>query len=309
MTVTESTQLPPSDADTSLYPERAPRMILEICRGLTRFPQRPVSGPRFFIGSGPGCDLRLGGDTFPTIHSLIQTRENGVWFEMLAADPPVRLNGEMTRGEWLRDGDRIEIGAFEFIAHVLPQLPPTSVGVTPSGTRRADEHLSELSAVELAERLEGEMGHVERFDRGRNAGAHALLQALKRQSRASQAASSAAVTGPRGASKTDSQHENSNVAWQSNHPKDAAEPAVSAAEAEFRFDLERLCRDLEELTMVLERRSETISHREIQFAKAAESMVEAQRELVSQLEAALETAARIRETQGEPVKPSIRVSA
>ena len=63
MTVTESQQDLQTDVDVALVPERAPRMILEICRGLTRFPQRPICGPRFFIGSGPGCDLRLGGES------------------------------------------------------------------------------------------------------------------------------------------------------------------------------------------------------------------------------------------------------
>lgn len=299
MTVTESSPRPEIDSDQNMVSDRTPRMILEICRGLTRFPQRPVSGPRFFIGSGSGCDLRLGGDSFPAIHSLIQTRENGVWLEVLAENPPAHLNGEITRGEWLRDGDRIEIGAFQFIAHVLPELPPTSVGVTSRWATRPVEQLAELSAVEIAERLEGEMGQVDRFARGRDAGVQALLQALKRQSQSTPAQRVAASTAKQ-----------ANVARQPQpQPQTEVAAATSVAEADFRVDLDRLCRDLEELTHVLERRSETISDREVQFAKAAESMVEAQRELVAQLESALETAARLRESKSEPMKPTIRVSA
>lgn len=297
MTVTEFTELPATDDDGALYSEKTPRMILEICRGLTRFPQRPVSGPRFFIGSGPGCDLRLGGESFPAIHSLIQTRENGVWFETLAAEPPACLNGEQTRGEWLRDGDRIEIGVFEFVAHLLPELPPTAVGVNASKVRRPVEHLGELSTLELAERLEVEMQLVERFDRARHAGANALLQALKRQLQ------------PASSSRPTVSVATSNARRQPQAPQADVSHAVTEAEAEFRVDLDRLCRDLEELTNVLERRSETISQREFQFAQAAESMVEAQRELVAQLESALETAARLRESHSEPMKPTIRVSA
>lgn len=295
MTVTEFNSPLQTDVDATGYPDRAPRMILEICRGLTRFPQRPISGPRFFIGSGPGCDLRLGGESFPAIHSLIQTRENGVWFEILAAEPLARLNGELTRGEWLRDGDRIEIGAFQFLAHLLPELPPTSCGSATHSVQRPAEHLAELSAVELADRLEGEMRHVDRFDRGRNAGAQALLQALKQQTRTSSPRQPLVSPPP--------------VDQRRRMPDTEVAQAVTEAEADFRVDLDRLCRDLEELTNVLERRSETISHREIQFAQAAESMVEAQRELVAQLESALETAAKLRESQSEPMKPTIRVSA
>src|SRR5579871_217763 len=99
---------------------RAPRLTLEICRGRTRFPQRPVAGPRFFIGSGEGCDLRLGGDILPSIHSLIQTRADGIWLEAVAENPPLLLNGHITKGEWLRDGDLLEIGPFQLVAHVIP---------------------------------------------------------------------------------------------------------------------------------------------------------------------------------------------
>jgi hypothetical protein len=294
MTVTDVNTLPQTEVDATLHPERAPRMILEICKGLTRFPQRPISGPRFFIGSGPGCDLRLGGESFPAIHSLIQTRENGVWFETLAAEPLVRLNGELTRGEWLRDGDRIEIGAFQFLARLLPQLPPTAVNGAIRTVGRPAEQLAELSAMELAERLEGELGHVERFEQGRNAGAQALLQALKRQSHTTEIRQTAQIKP---------------AAGRPQHAETQVSQTVSQAEGEFQLDLERLCRDLEELTNVLERRSETISNREIQFAQAAESMVEAQRELISQLESALDTAAHLRDSHVEPKKPTIRVSA
>jgi len=304
MTVTESQQDLQTDVDVALVPERAPRMILEICRGLTRFPQRPICGPRFFIGSGPGCDLRPGGESIPAFQSRIQTRDNGVWFEILAEEPPARLNGEVTRGEWLRDGDRIEIGVFQFVAHVLPELPPTSLGVPARAVQQSPEYLGELSADELADRLETEMGDVERFHRGRNAGAHALLQALKRDT------TSGKVRRPLSAAWIQAKQPVAQPAVAKREPSKTEVAAVATeAEAEFRVDLDRLCRDLEELTQVLERRSETISHRELQFAKAAESRVEAQRELVAQLESALEAAARLRESHVEPKKPSIRVSA
>lgn len=294
MTVTDFIQQPQTDTDTSSYSDRTPRMVLEICRGLTRFPQRPISGPRFFIGSGPGCDLRLGGAAFPAVHSLIQSRENGVWFEILAPEPLVRLNGELTKGEWLRDGDRIEIGAFQFLAHFLPKLPPTMVGVPDASTTRPAEQLAELSAAELAERLELELGDVERYEQGRSAGVRALLQALKQQTRATESLQSTA--------SIPLVNRNRMV-----HPESSS---ISAApEADFRVELDRLCRDLEGLTNILESRSETMSHRELQFAQAAESIVDAQRELVSQLESALETAGKLRDSHSEPMKPTIRVSA
>lgn len=286
MTVTDRPELPPTAAEPTLQSERAPRMILEICRGRTRFPQRPISGPRFFIGSGAGCDLRLGGSEFPAIHSLIQTRENGVWFETLAAAPTARINGELTNGEWLRDGDRIEIGPFQFLAHSVPLLPPVAIVDAAAGMlpEQPLEQVSLLSAVELADRLDVEMNQVERFQKGRQAGAHALLQALRRrQLEPAQAAARSMPAVPRA--------------------------SAAAGQHEFQADLDRLCKDLEELTSTLERRSETISQREYQFAQAAETLLETQRQLVAQLESALEHAAQLSESRETTLKPAIRVSA
>ena len=110
MVLTSSQSTPSAlsqDRSTSTAPEscvpaphfaRPARLTLEICRGRTRFPERPVAGPRFFIGSGEGCDLRLGGDLLPSIHSLIQTRGEGLFLEPIAANPPLLVNGQQTRG-------------------------------------------------------------------------------------------------------------------------------------------------------------------------------------------------------------------
>lgn len=293
MTAIDRPELPPTAAEPTLQLDCAPRMMLEICRGRTRFPQRPISGPRFFIGSGAGCDLRLGGMDFPAIHSVIQTRENGVWFETLAAAPTARINGELTTGEWLRDGDRIEIGAFQFLAHSVPLLPPVAIANAPAGQQAAGadqavELVSELSASELTDRLDVEMNQVERFQRGQRAGAHALLQALRR--RALQRAQPVARPA----------HTLPAVPWSTPN---------TTAQHEFQADLDRLCKDLEELTSTLERRSETISQREYQFAQAAEALLETQRQLVAQLESALEHAAQLSESRETPMKPAIRVSA
>ena len=298
MTVTDRPELSPTAAEPTRPTERAPQMMLEICRGRTRFPQRPISGPRFLIGSGAGCDLRLGGSDFPAIHSLIQTRENGVWFETLATAPTARINDEMTTGEWLRDGDRIEIGAFHFLAHAVPLLPPMAIVDAPASQARdaaitgplsewALDKLSDLSATELADRLDVEMNEVERFQGGRRAGGHALLHALRRRSQEPAQLVARAI------------------------PAMPSVPGTTPAPAqhELQIDLDRLCKDLEELTSTLERRSELISQREFQFADAAEALLETQRQLVSQLELALEHAAQLGESRDVPMKHAIRVSA
>lgn len=281
--------------DSSMGGERTPRMVLEISRGRTRYPHRPISGPRFFIGSGAGCDLRLGGDTFPAIHSVIQTLPNGIWFEALATDPPAGINGEVTQGEWLRDGDRIALGSFEFVARILTRLPPATASI--SGELLATELSDEqITASEIADRLADEMQFVEQFEQSRAAGAHALLEAMKR--RVPMPATSQI------APRVPLLHRESLSVPQSKQPASVSE----IAQQQFQQDLDRLCQDLGRLTAMIDRRSDTVLKREQQFVEAAESLLAAQRDVANQLETAIEAAAKLKPSE-VPTKPSIRFSA
>ena len=60
-------------------------LVLEICRGRTDHPLRPVQSPRFLIGSSPRCDLRLGGAEIPPLHTLIFVDGADIWVEAMAS--------------------------------------------------------------------------------------------------------------------------------------------------------------------------------------------------------------------------------
>src|SRR3712207_3653250 len=47
--------------------EGLPLLYLEVSRGRTGFPLRPVRTPRFLIGSAEACQLRLGGSEMPAL--------------------------------------------------------------------------------------------------------------------------------------------------------------------------------------------------------------------------------------------------
>ena len=278
------------DLEAGSRSEVLPRLFLEICRGRTEFPQRPVVGPRFFIGSGSRCDLRLGGSEFPALHSLIHVRDHGIWFETLAETPVARLNGVAVTGEWLNDGDALEIGDFQFVAHIAPILPP----LESSALQEFPEDPASLSAEELVDRLAAEIHLVNADREQRQAGAESLLEAVRRQQRELR--------------KHGDHHSKTlrPAAW----PNAVAGHAeTAAASREFHADLDHLTHDLQEFTQLIEQHTSSMTQREVTFAATAEMLLAAQQQLVNQLEATLQRVLDVGEKQAEPATSTQRASA
>ena len=241
-------------------------LVLEIVRGRTQHPVRPVAGPRFFIGSGPNCDLCLGGD-MPPLHSFIQIRGRHVWIEAIANDPPLRINGETATGEWLRNGDTLDIGPFQLRARL--QAIGTISNSPVSGAHDADpmdENLESLSALELVDLLESDLALVEEFEQDQAAGAAALLGAVRQK--------------------------------QLEQPAEVATPqtlpmSVPEDDALFAQELERLCTELGAFAQELERRSLRLARREASCEAVADALAQAQDRLVLQIEAVSEKIATL----------------
>ncbi len=87
---------------------------LTIHRGRARRLVRPVHGPVFTIGAEENCDMVLGDEQFPDIHSYVCVRSGVVSLRYLGAGPPVTVNGREVRWGELRDADRIRTGPYEF---------------------------------------------------------------------------------------------------------------------------------------------------------------------------------------------------
>ena len=160
--------------ETALAPPQA-GLVLEVSHGRTRFPRRPVTGPRFLIGSAITCDLRLGGADIPAIHSLIVHSDDGYELETVVGDPELKVNGEVVQQVRLRDGDRIEIGSIALTARVVveAQFPPSDI----AADRPPLEH---MSTAELVDFIEHEQDQLARHELARHAGAAALMQEVRR---------------------------------------------------------------------------------------------------------------------------------
>ncbi len=125
---------------------------LEIHRGRTGQPFRPIVDGRLVLGSAPECDLRLGGAGMPAVHSQVHVDGGCAWVEAVSADPPLLVNGEPCDTMTLADGDVIVVGPFAFTWRA-------------SGDQvEADPQTSELSVSELVDRLERDMAMVAESD-------------------------------------------------------------------------------------------------------------------------------------------------
>src|SRR4029077_7646382 len=152
-------------------------LVLEVTRGRTRFRRRPVTHSRFLIGAGATCDLRLGGDRMPALHSIITIADREITLEAIAAEPDLTVNGRLIRNALLHDGDMIGIGEVELLARLEAGHAPAAVeqpdGVT-NGTIDADRPLADISAAELVDLIEQEEQAIEDFESRQRDGANAL---------------------------------------------------------------------------------------------------------------------------------------
>ena len=155
---------------------------LEVRRGRTRFPQRPLNSTRCLIGSGTNCHLQLGGD-LPMLHSLL-VLEDGCWtLDVIAPEPRLFVNGDDCRHRQLCIGDRIQVAGFEFALcrgeHGSPKSTPQNPHHRAVTSESVREEAAGLSASELLEQMEQDICAVDEFEQGRRDGAEALLDAIR----------------------------------------------------------------------------------------------------------------------------------
>lgn len=83
---------------------------LRVADGDQRFPFRPVLPGLFLIGQGRSCDLRLGLEEIPPIHSVIHFENQTAILSRVADAPELTVNGTPCSSSSLQHGDLIEIG-------------------------------------------------------------------------------------------------------------------------------------------------------------------------------------------------------
>ena len=123
------------------------------------------------------------------LHSLLVIEGKTAHLEAVVSEPPLVVNGEAQRSVELNDEDTVEIGDFEFVFHRLVAIEPAGQVAAVSSSDDEDASgvadLSSLSAVELVGLIEEEARQIAEFNRSRELGAAALLDAARRAGAAS----------------------------------------------------------------------------------------------------------------------------
>jgi hypothetical protein len=232
----------------------------------------------------------LGGDGIPVAHTVLIVAENDVFAQWLCESPPLLVNGKAVHETALCEGDHIGIGRFEFIVHRLLTETAAKSVATPksletSATRdietaallrllaqaKTDEpadDLAELSASDLSELIETEQSSVDHFEDAVRDAEAALLYAVAQHAEnlADESESEEhPLTMPQ---PGDSRH------------NDRSEPG----DPEILDELERVIQQLSGFSSELELRAKRIAAEEATQAEAAEMLLDAQKELASQLE-------------------------
>lgn len=134
--------------------------FLRVADSDSRFPIRPVSEGSFLIGHGSACDLRLGDQEVPALHSILRVTRLSASITLMAERPELFVNGESVPRAILQDGDIVEIGDVRLVFRFLTENAVSETAETLSSTpdegtaEPISESIEELSAPELVNGLE-----------------------------------------------------------------------------------------------------------------------------------------------------------
>jgi hypothetical protein len=280
-------------------------LVLEITRGRTRFPRRPVTHSRFLIGAGATCDLRLGGDRMPALHSIITVAGREFALEAIGAEPGLTVNGRLVRNALLHDGDKIGIGEVELVARLEAGHAPAAVDQSAAATRGpidVDRPLSDISAAELIDLIEREEDAIEEFESRQRDGAKALLNAVTARVDRN-TTGDAAIESPREAGSRapiPAPH------FLSKRPQVLAvnlRQPMTATESPLQDDIEELGKQLSSISKAILGSSQRATEREALYAQAADQLLDTQHKLVSQLEAVVDQVQTLKENEAPIQKP------
>ncbi|MHC4877242.1 MAG: FHA domain-containing protein [Planctomycetota bacterium] len=234
---------------------------LEITRGRTQNPMRPITHERFLIGAGERCDLRLGGNDMPPLHSIVHVDGIDVWIDVIADGPELKVNSESTRSANLADGDEIEIGTFQLaLRDTGADSPPPILQAFNTDSIDGEPEIdpSTLSPAELIELIEQEEELIEEFEARKRMGLETLMQNLR-----------------------DSQQD---TTTQAIPPHVASRPAKERPQ-DLLIELESAISSLTRFAEELEQRASKLSHRD--FQRTAATLLDFQQQIIGRLDAVL----------------------
>jgi pSer/pThr/pTyr-binding forkhead associated (FHA) protein len=153
------TTQPSDESSTSPSgPPAPPHVSLHIVRGQARERVRHVNTPAFLIGSASDCDLVIGDLQFPRVSAYLIVHSSGVFARHLGFEPEMIVNGRQATRVALHDGDRLQLGPYEFIVGIErrrtdPEHGRSSLGSLPVGALNRLARESDTDVVATVSRL------------------------------------------------------------------------------------------------------------------------------------------------------------
>jgi hypothetical protein len=209
-----------------------------------------------------------------------------VWIEALANSPELLVNGRPEKSVRLMNQDRVRIEPFELIVHrssaAIPALVPTSAQPASQAVDHQEDaaDLSELSALDLVDRIEAATQLVNDFEQRSRLGMEGLWSAVEER-RGRMLSPPATSAPPQGTLL----------------PMSAASAAANHLEL---ADLESLVGHISDVVGELEKRSGVQARREAGYRDAVSSLFETQDRLSRQLEVLLRRVASLNTERAAP---------
>jgi hypothetical protein len=255
-----------------------------------------VTSARYLIGAGTTCNLRLGGDDMPALHSIIVTSGREITLEAIAGKPALAVNGQFVSSMLLRDGDIIHVGQFELLARV--EAGRAAVAIAPAAEGDlvivAERPVTDLSAAELVDLIEHEEREIDEFEARQQVGMKALVQAI--MSRADRPAH-------KGLPGDDTRTPIPAPHFLSKRSEGMLTRARQAQQASGQSDLEKLGEQLTSLSQELKGSSERATRREVELASATDELLDTQQKIVSQLEVVIDQVQTLKASEAPVQKP------
>jgi hypothetical protein len=106
------------DWDIMEAARKLPRVELQILRGRARNKLRRIEVPVFLIGSARDCDLVLADADFPDVHTYLYVNRGGVSVRRIAESPALSVDGREVQAAAIVDGQKLQIGRYEFAIRI-----------------------------------------------------------------------------------------------------------------------------------------------------------------------------------------------
>lgn len=153
-----------------IYPENTVGYF-RLASASGRAPIEPVCRGEFLIGSGPQCQLRLGGPGIPEVHTILTVEAQAITVKPLESQPPLIRNGSPCETGPLQDGDLLELLDHTLLFRRLVEEERITLDET-------EFSAADATPLELIDRMSSELETISGLEETQQKAVERLLSAV-----------------------------------------------------------------------------------------------------------------------------------